>query len=204
LVVVDIAAVASAIGQVASAAFAVPVAVLAYFSWKTSRSATKANELLTEIETKRLHSELRPEFEVAWTQPKDVADGISVRFALIGPRSLEYLDGLAIEVRSVFGPQRDSEDGGATHDHFKYVFSVDQFPFDELPDSATFTRTDYFPFSLGDDRTFYMKPPRNADLYLVADIRPVQFLMHCQLNGYDDWTVPLSMPIRHGDAKGAI
>jgi threonine/homoserine/homoserine lactone efflux protein len=58
--VVDIPAVASAVGQVASALVAIPVAVLAYFAYQISKNSAEATTALTNIERVRLQGELHP------------------------------------------------------------------------------------------------------------------------------------------------
>jgi hypothetical protein len=60
--------VAAAIGQVASALFAIPAAVIAYFAFKTAKSASEASTVLATIEKARLHAELRPQFEATATR----------------------------------------------------------------------------------------------------------------------------------------
>lgn len=98
-VVVDVAA---AVGQVASALFAIPAFVIAFFAWRTSRSAERAATALTTIEKSRWYAEFHPQFEghLINLAGKDEQPRHVLTLKLVGPPLLHELDKMSVYIRA--------------------------------------------------------------------------------------------------------
>jgi hypothetical protein len=183
---VDIVGVASAAGQVASALFALPAGVIAYFAWRTSVNSAKATEVLTSIEKTRLHAELRPQFDVQIR--KEEEGHVVVLLRLVGPAALHRLDSVQPAVRPFFADQL----GDLT---FEDRWEPYEFTTSKLEPSRTEYVAESEPLTLGEARIILL-----VDAFEATETShpawpkiPIRLNLTCKYQDFDPWIVPLTI-----------
>jgi hypothetical protein len=173
----DAAAVASAIGQIASAALTVPAVFVAYFAYKASRSASVAAKALTSIERMRLHAEMRPQFEIRACDSA-IPDTVFVDLTLVGPPALHDLRDVRVIVRK----------GGGTAPAWVLAgIGVDlDAEYDEHPLSMTLED----PVGIALRTTFRTgRQKRNS-------WPTIRLSLICHHDGYEPWVIPLTTNVQ--------
>lgn len=185
---VDIPAVASAVGQVASAALAVPTMFVAYFAYKISKSSAEATAALTRIEATRLQAELRPEIhaiaqKVPWSRMGPPArDALVVVLELVGPPALHQLDEATINLRPIFDDDPERLDGEPYY----------------LADKVGPSRWSGPPIRtwvLGERQTMHVEI---SDEFLKSrpeTYPPVRLLVECRYGTFEPWFVPIKTQV---------
>lgn len=183
-VVIDVAA---AIGQLASAMLAVPAAVIAYFAFKTAKSASDASATLASIEKARLHAELRPQFVATATRlrivPEDDATEPSEPFVrldleFVGPPPLEKLDSLDIEIRRI------TRNTTTTDRREPYRFTA--------PHSDGWTLS-YASLLQGDIYTCTLAEEKTAPRFEWYPEVHLRVILTCRSGDLEPWTVPITL-----------
>lgn len=179
MVDVELPAVASAIGQVASAVVAVPAAIVAYFAWKAARSAAAAAEALTAIEHRRLQAEMLPTFEIGCQRPNYGIYGELrvwlLRLRLVGPPALPYVDKISVFMHHFDAgwPFKFASGPGA---------DVDLFEERTIED-----------LRFGGEAMLIIAIPKDGERHVLFTGGRVTMTMRCEVRGYDPWLIPVSV-----------
>jgi hypothetical protein len=189
---VDVTALASALGTVAST-------VVAVFAWRAARNSANAAFTLTRIETTRLHAELRPQFEATAHLVNWIDEGVGAAVIIltqVEPKSQHGLDRIELTVRpnyraqwNVRGPRIPIEN--------EYVFMAPEGD-GIVPDELVMEDV-----ILGDPRTAALMmteygardPKRRPNVLLLAV---------CHLAGYEPWKVPIAIEVREVEVNGRL
>jgi hypothetical protein len=172
---VDVPAVASAVGQVASAVLAIPTAFVAYFAYKIAKSSADATSALTKIEEARLHAELRPQFRATARLakvPPARSNGVFVSLELVGPLALHSLDEVVVRLR----PRGHVEDPGQ--------------PYHLHGDAWHEIGRDWF---LSERRGLVVQM---SDTWVTAEPHhrpPIKLVLECRFGAHEPWIVPVEV-----------
>jgi hypothetical protein len=165
--------------SISSTAVAVIAAVIAYFSWRTSKEAATANAALAEIEKKRLYVELRPQFDL---ELERVATEVAVlTIHLVGPNGIRWID-INLKVRQ--RGRNFSQDKSGTG---PWLISNSV---DDLWSSETETLT--FRLVPGDEQWIAMETAPGRSEYDLHHEK-ARFWLACTSSDGESWNVPASV-----------
>jgi hypothetical protein len=182
--VVDVLAVASAVGQVASAFLAIPTAIVAYYAYRISKNAADATSALTSIERTRLHAELRPVFETRSWRPLGRSPGVTLFLA--GPPALLRLDEIHIRVRRY--QEFRQVDGSVEIDEQAPVAFIAH-----EGDSLSRWERAHFPLTVGDRRGFPLAAIESMRRYEHRRTTELRLMIECKHLDHEPWIVPLTV-----------
>jgi hypothetical protein len=177
--VVDIPAVASAVGQVASALVAIPVAVLAYFAYQISKNSAEATTALTNIERVRLQGELHPRLELKATPSQGRFDWVLVEVTLAGPPTLSHLDSIELHVHPEIFPSHSGDHKARSEE--VWLWGVEKS--EDLIDNPS-----YGPIHRGETFVGILKAAGSKRSLPETD-STVNLLLTAKLQGFDPWVV---------------
>jgi hypothetical protein len=181
---VDIAAVASAIGQVASGALAIPTTFVAYFAYRTSQNTAAATEALTAIENARWHAEMCPVIELDSVLLDEVFMPI-VTMKFVGPASLPRIDEVRVNIRQ-YREFRDAEGRVTIRDEAPLQFnSTDQG--DSIWECIP------FPLVRGMGHSLLLQRASLETLYDVRRVLPLRLTIECRHGDHEPWTIPANV-----------
>lgn len=175
------------------------------FGLAVSRRSTDAAVRMTEIERRREHSEMRPQFTLSAQERTDLL--AELRVELTGPLALDRLDRIELFLRDDHPRTASQLTNGPTAEQVAgHVWGPYRFrPGVDGADHETGRYVAEFALPLGEGRPFALdrqSPPSWNTGGSMESWRqeyagqPVRLTARCYLDGYEPWVIPLEVHVK--------
>lgn len=198
----DTAALWSAVGTVTSAIAGLAALVVAYLAFRTTQTAANSAAAMTRIEERRIWAETLPQLKVTADAQTDTYALLHVE--LVGPPSLDRLDGIQLSIRDDYHARGASQlaGGPSAEEVANHVWGPYRFKYGIDGGSENGRTVAPFSLPLGEGMNFAMDrqlPPLWNTSGTEASWRrdyagkPVRLLFRCSREGFEQWTVPVEV-----------